>query len=993
MEVNKHREGNSRIKKSLITWVAALCLLVIKPGYSQLMGRYDDGVNLSSFPFHIMTFGTQHGLPVNQVEGLARDPRTGVLVLSTSNGLHQFNGYKFSPYRTHPFYSQTVFHNLFSSNKYEHLLGYNQQGELYHIGDKPELLGIYEAIDIQDDYFLSIDSIGTVSYTQDPDNREYLFQTGITEAKFIHRLHPDTLLIADQSTTYAFLPKSGRKEVFLEDPILDAKWDPNRNIRYFLTQNRLYQFTSKGLDPIDLQLSGNQIFSSMFLLDGALMLNTFGGLLYYYDGFLSKFTQDDILPTNALNVFFKDQQSGTLFIGTANKGLMKLTSKRVINLFSLSNEFLGSYASLVLDSSGVFTIAGSKLVRVIIPQNKYEIFDTESNTNALASLSVSGDTLFLGTWGNGVFAISKKTGKQRYHQKLEGKVVYATYQDPNGIFWVGTDKGLYTGRSVQTLVRFKPDQIDTRITTMYRARSGDLWTGGGSVIYRLDQQGEILNRFGPEQGLQVKDVRAYYEDKEGRIWIGTYEGGLFCFYNNQLIALGDKPNYMLGKDVFTLARDTFGFLLMSSNNGLQLVHENALIAYLNDKIDYLVPYYIGVQSGVYNTEFNGGFYNNHININGNVIYFPSAQGIVVYLSRPIEAMQTQVILQGVFADGQGVLSSGEIARSTKKIQFEFFNVSNNEFENVFYQVKLEKNGQPVDWSEPLRATSLQFDFLPPGEYVFQVRAINGSNDPEPEILTYSFRIPPYFYERVVFQIGLLLVFMVSVFLISHKQNQQKQRNIKRDLEVANTITELELNAIHAQMNPHMIFNSLNLLIHLIRIKSFEKAENFTLEFAQLLRNILERSGNHFIEIGQEVKLLENYLQIQKIRFQNAITYRIDCEPSLHAFLIPSMLIQPLVENAIVHGLSHTVEGGHLMVRFVKMADAIRISVEDDGIGRAKSAKMQEGKKRKSMGMILIQKKIALMKSKHGIFVQLHLEDVSEGGRTGTRAILLIHNLV
>jgi LytS/YehU family sensor histidine kinase len=106
-----------------------------------------------------------------------------------------------------------------------------------------------------------------------------------------------------------------------------------------------------------------------------------------------------------------------------------------------------------------------------------------------------------------------------------------------------------------------------------------------------------------------------------------------------------------------------------------------------------------------------------------------------------------------------------------------------------------------------------------------------------------------------------------------------------------------------------------------------------------------------------------------------------------------MLIQPLVENAIVHGLSHTVEGGHLMVRFVKMADAIRISVEDDGIGRAKSAKMQEGKKRKSMGMILIQKKIALMKSKHGIFVQLHLEDVSEGGRTGTRAILLIHNLV
>jgi ligand-binding sensor domain-containing protein len=983
----KVENRNLGIKKSLLI-CALLYLFVINPVYCQLVGRYDDDVNLSSFPYHIMTYGTQHGLPVNQVEALVKDRNTGVLVLSTSNGLHQFNGYAFSPYRTHPFYSQTIFVGLFSSNRYEHPLGINSLGELYHVSENPELVGIFKAVDIQDDYFLSIDSIGRVRYTEDADNSEYIFQTGIIHANFISRLHADTLLIADQTTTYKFLPKIGQREVILEEPIIGIESDPNRNVRYFITQKRLYQFTSEGLNQIDLPLSENQFIISMFFHSGALMVNTSGGLFLYISGFLTKFTQDDILPTNGLHTFFMDHQTRTLFIGTFNKGLMKLTERRVINLFSLSNEFLGSYGSLVLDSTAVFAHVGNGIVKVM-SQNKYEIFDTNTEPFDLASISIMGDTLFLGTWGKGIFALSKQTGKQLYHQKLQGKVVFATYQDPKGVFWVGTDTGIYTGKSVRDLIPFKPDIIDTQITTLYHTRSGQFWLGGGSAIYHLDQNGAILNRFGPEQGFMVKDVRAFYEDEEGRIWIGTYQGGLFCFHKNQLIALRDKANYMLGNDIFTLTKDNYGYLLMSSNNGLLAVHETALLGYLNNKLDYLVPYYIGVQSGVFNTEFNGGFFNNHLNLNGNVMYFPSAQGIVVYLSRPIETNKTQIVLKGVYADGKDVLFSREISRITKKIQFDFFNVNYNEFDNVFYQIKLEKNGNPVNWSEPSRATLIQFDFLPPGEYVFQIRTINGSNDPKPEVLMYSFIILPYFYERSFVQIGLFLILLFSVFLIVQNRNQRIQKEFQRELEVQNTITELELNAIQAQMNPHMIFNSLNVLMHLIRMKSFEKAENFTFEFARMLRNILERSGNHFIEIGQEIQLLENYLEIQKIRFQNSITYQIECEPRLYAVRIPSMLVQPLVENAIVHGLSHTTDGGHLMVRFEQVADTIHISVEDDGIGRAKSEKIQEGKKRKSMGMILIQKKIGLMKSKYGISIQLNLEDMCDSESLGTKALLVI----
>lgn len=975
------------ISKCLPFWVLFF-LFISNPALSQLVGRYDDDINLSPFPYHIMTYGTQHGLPVNQVLGLGRDRKTGALVLATANGIHQFNGYEFTPYQDHPFYKRLIFLQLFSSSIHEYLLGYNLIGQLYHLGETPELLGVFKAVDIQDDYFLTIDSLGAVNYTEGSEKEKQSFETGILQATFIHRIHPDTLLISDQSKTYQFLPKSSSLEIIIKEPLLDVKSSKDPNQRFFLTQHKLLKVSQEGAIKVELEIPENQFFRTMYKTDDALLISATSGLFYLYDGFFLKYTENDILPTNGISTFFFDEISRNLFFGTVNKGLMKLTQKRVINLISQSNDFLVAYGSLVFEPSGVFSIAGSNIIKVV-SQNKYEVFDTDYKANTTASLSVIQDTLFVGTWGNGVFALSKENGKILYHQKLGGRVVYATYQDPSGRFWVGTEKGVYTGMNIQSLTPYKPETINTQILNFYRTKLGHLWLGGGSLIYHLDQNGEILHEFGPEDGLNVKEVRAFYEDTEGRIWIGTYQGGLFCVQANQLIALAKKPNYMLGMDVFTLVRDQFGNMLMSSNNGIQVIHESALVGYLNDELDYLIPYHLGVQSGVFNTEFNGGFFNNHININGNLIYFPSAQGIVFYLSRQIRSKETQIFLQNVFADGQKVTVPEEIARTVKQIRFDFFDITYNEFDNVFYQYRLEQAGKPAEWSEPTRSTSVQFDFLPPGNYVFEVRAINGSNDPNPKTINYSFRILPYFYERTLFQILVLMVVIISVFTIYHQRNKKKQLRIQREMEIKNTISQLELNAIHAQMNPHMIFNSLNVLMHLIRSKSFEKAQHFTLQFAQLLRNILERSGNDFIEVEQEIKLLENYLEIQKIRFQDAVSYRITCSPSLNSERIPAMLVQPLVENAIVHGLSHTAEGGFLEVRFEQLPGFIRITVEDDGIGREQSGKIQEGKKRKSMGMELIRKKMDLIKSKYGISIQLTFEDVGKEPRPGTRAVLLI----
>jgi len=332
----------------------------------------------------------------------------------------------------------------------------------------------------------------------------------------------------------------------------------------------------------------------------------------------------------------------------------------------------------------------------------------------------------------------------------------------------------------------------------------------------------------------------------------------------------------------------------------------------------------------------------------------------------------------------------KIPREVQNIRVEFFDLNFAELHNVHYQYRLLGSQTRERWSKPQKSTSVSFYDLTPGDYTLEIRTINGSNDPNPQTIMYVFSVKPYFYEMASFQVLMVFLFIVLIGLALQRRFTLKQMALKRELEVSNTITELELNAIHAQMNPHLIFNSLNTLVHLIRSKSMEKAENFTVDFAQLLRNILEKSGEHFIEIGREIQMLNNYLQIQTIRYNDMFSYDIECDPTLLSERIPTMLIQPFVENAVIHGLAQKRGGGRLEIRFIRHSDAIVIEIEDDGVGRERANAINQGKKRKSMGMLLVQKKIELLRSKYELAIELDVMDSNDEQHTGTLVRILIH---
>jgi len=172
---------------------------------------------------------------------------------------------------------------------------------------------------------------------------------------------------------------------------------------------------------------------------------------------------------------------------------------------------------------------------------------------------------------------------------------------------------------------------------------------------------------------------------------------------------------------------------------------------------------------------------------------------------------------------------------------------------------------------------------------------------------------------------------------------------------------LELRAIYAQLNPHFIFNTLNTALYFIKKKQMENAATHVTTFSHLLRAYLESSKNRYISIDEEITNLKNYIQLEQKRFENIFTYEIINHTTPHETIyIPSLLLQPIVENAINHGLLPKGNAGHLKIEFYRNADkSIVCIVEDNGIGRqqAEALKQEHAPARPSHGNRLIRELI------------------------------------
>jgi ligand-binding sensor domain-containing protein len=312
-------------------------------------------------------------------------------------------------------------------------------------------------------------------------------------------------------------------------------------------------------------------------------------------------------------------------------------------------------------------------------------------------------------------------------------------------------------------------------------------------------------------------------------------------------------------------------------------------------------------------------------------------------------------------------------------------------EKIRYYYQLE--GLEEDWVNAEGLLIAKYTNLSPGVYTFKVRSVNAAGTFSTNTTTLRINIKPAFWQTNWFRILLLLLTAALIYIYFRARIHYIKKEARRRTLVQQKMAQLEMKALRAQMNPHFIFNALNSIQTFMMKSETEQALSYLNRFARLIRSVLDNSQQNTIPISKEVSMLENYIELEKLRFADQFTYKISIDPALDPDFteILTMIIQPFIENAIWHGLLHKKEQGRLLLSFTKMQDRILCVIEDNGIGRERSAALKQasGYTHASRGLQITRDRLSLYNSRFNMDACFDIEDLydEQGQPAGTRVNL------
>lgn len=315
----------------------------------------------------------------------------------------------------------------------------------------------------------------------------------------------------------------------------------------------------------------------------------------------------------------------------------------------------------------------------------------------------------------------------------------------------------------------------------------------------------------------------------------------------------------------------------------------------------------------------------------------------------------------------------------------------NPFGNRFY---CRLQGIDSAWHYVGNKGEMQYANLSPGSYELLLKGVTANGVAAKNILPVHFIITPPFWQTWWFRALLLLLLGGIVYMVFRLRIRsiRKEEAVKSAFD--NQKTELEMKALRAQMNPHFVFNSLSSIQESIVTGKTEAASRYLSKFSRLIRLILENSGKKFIPLKTEIESLTLYLELESFRFED-FTYIISIDPALDAdsLHIPSMVIQPFVENALKHGFAHRTGDKQLLVHIGCENGQLAAIVEDNGIGRGQAELLKAGRPagHQSLGMKITEDRLQLLRLQEDKKPSIFITDLvdEKGNAAGTRVKILL----
>jgi len=495
-------------------------------------------------------------------------------------------------------------------------------------------------------------------------------------------------------------------------------------------------------------------------------------------------------------------------------------------------------------------------------------------------------------------------------------------------------------------------------------------------IARLDKNAESNSSYLSYDHIRI--IKKY----NGQYWVGTSGGGLYIL--NEDYILIDQLNMSTGlsnDNVIGIIKDDLDNYWISTFNGLNVVDSN---------FNLIKKFYL--EDGLSDKEFNTQVVAK--DKRGN-LYFGTLNGITKV--NPKDALEEKVSC-GIYLDELVAKSSdkSEIFYSANhkynlqgnkkslSLYFKFPDYRKPAFGNYLHSLNIATEASSI--KKKIFEDRIELTNLPAEKFTVKI-----SNNDYFESINLEFdnsRDYLPFIKYLAFALAVLtLAYLLSKYFINKNRKKEKEKT-----QLNRRISEMQLSSLQSQMNPHFIFNALGAIQYFIQTNETDKADEYLSDFAKLIRSILESSKSRYISLRDELEMLEIYVSLEQVRFEDQFDYvfHIDENIDLES-MIPPMMIQPFIENAINHGLVSLQSRKGLLAIYFEQVDQrkIRCRVRDNGVGRHSASKMRL-KKHKSRGMEIVNDRIATINASNILKLDLQIVDLIEAGLpVGTEVILEI----
>jgi ligand-binding sensor domain-containing protein/two-component sensor histidine kinase len=937
--------------------------------------------NARDWTYSFQNFGLNEGLPSTEVYHVMQDQNKN-LWFSTDRGVVKYDGHKFHSYnKSHGLPDLTIFKSYqdedgkiwFSS--FSHELSYFFEDSIYQYSRNKELTELWNKLGSQHtpphDFFLQGDSI----YMGIQKNRMIVIPPKDSMYNVSVQGKTDNvcyLFLAENRKSYScyrwFAPNYGK--FYFQDSLYQFE-DRNASIRRIAVDyhkglktgilsvgSQLFQMVDRDFNEIETfkgQIDHTSLVTDI-LIDSkdAVWVSTLNNGVLFYPSiqemhkipvkFLDGHTISAVLEDHEGGYWFSSTDNGVYYMAQPSLKTLKteLTGSRINEIISFKKKVLlacqnGSITKI--DNNQISNLWTEYLYQAPI----YTLFNYKNE-----HLLISSDAIYR-PYKKGLL----------YNSVDKRGAIKSTAVNSKGETFIATSS---------TISVLKPgfhfDQ-DNYYTALFKARAsklvfdeGDtLWLGTRSgLLYSVSPYTKAENYV--ENAGDVRDV----ELKGDYLAYVTKEGGVHLETKGKFKKLTNVPNNYLN----CLSFEGDSFLWVGGSKGL--------FSYSLKRPEEILML----------NQFSG-LVNNDVKSLSNIrdtLWIGTANGLnfIPLKELNVKTRTPDLKIESILVNNKPTLNR-ELRYNENNVTIRLKGINYREKQQQVYQYRLSDENSV--WND-VYEQKLILPGLKPDQYEIQFRVINEVNQTTSDIQHAKFVILPPFWKTLWF---LFLVIIASigvvVWFFSQRIKRLREKNLLQKEAFENEKKALveSQKALRAQMNPHFLFNSLNSVYHLIIKDDLAGAKKTITKISKLMRGLLEGSREELINLEDEVTLLTDYLNLQKLQFENDFDFKISVDDELEEddYQIHSMLIQPFIENAIIHGLLPLrSRAAFISVDFNMLEGTkVKVTVTDNGIGRKASEVLKKDKKHKSLAMTVTQERLAHLSSYDKEYY-FRIKDLDEG---------------